>query len=286
MDPRHARILIGIASAIAVLLVAVVVIVATGGDDEPQAGTTTPTTAGAIASSTTTPPPATTTTLPATTSSTTTSSTTTTSTATTTTTTSATLPSGPCSALPSTGVGAAGTNQTVVWGDVDGNGHDDEVTIYHEAGSWWINVSLDYGWSTEIPLTGMVARAIDVVNLGVGEEVIIAQTDAGASVEILGFFSFTGCDIIHLIDGNTGLETAFPLGGGVTHMDGLTCTADGIRTTSSVNDMNDPALWKYTETDYLYVPGLGELQPLASSIRLLTSPADDATIFGAGAFGC
>ena len=199
---------------------------------------------------------------------------------------SATLPSGPCSALPSTSVGAAGTSQTVAWGDVDGNGHDDEVVVYHEAGSWWINVSLDYGWSTEIPLTGMVARAIDVVNLGVGEEVIIAQTDAGASVEILGFFSFIGCDIIHLIDGNTGLETAFPLGGGVTHLDGLTCTADGIKTTSSINDMNDPALWQYTETDYLYVPGLGELQPLASSIQLLTSPVDDATIFGAGAFGC
>jgi hypothetical protein len=183
-------------------------------------------------------------------------------------------------------VGAAGTDQTVAWGDVDGDGHDDEVVVYHEAGAWWINVTLDYGWSTEIPITGMVARAIDVVNMGVAEEVIIAQIDAGASAEIIGFYSFVGCDIIHLIDGNTGLETAFPHGGTVTHLDGLTCTVDGITTTSSVNDLNDPALWKYTEISYLYVPGLGELQPLATSIQLLTSPMDDATIFGAGAFGC
>ena len=174
----------------------------------------------------------------------------------------------------------------MAWGDVDGNGHDDEVVVYDEAGAWWINVTLDYGWSTEIPITGMVARAIDVVTMGVAEEVIIAQIDAGASAEILGFFSFVGCDIIHLVDGNTGIETAFPLGGSVTHLDGLTCTSDGITTTSSVNDINDPTLWEYTETSFLYVPGLGELQPLASSIQLLTSPQDDAAIFGAGTFGC
>jgi hypothetical protein len=34
------------------------------------------------------------------------------------------------------------------------------------------------------------------------------------------------------------------------------------------------------------VPGLGEFQTVASSIAILTSPADDDTIFAAGAFDC
>jgi hypothetical protein len=169
---------------------------------------------------------------------------------------------------------------------VDGDGVDDEVTVYREVGSWWLNVELDYGWSTEIPIIGMVARAVDVVNFGVGEEVIIAQTDSGASAEIFGFFAFQGCDIVHLVDGNTGFEAAFPVGGSVTHLDGFRCTSDGITTTSAMNDLGNPTNWEYTETDYAYVPGLGEMQPLASSIQLLVSPGDDGVIFGAGDYGC
>ncbi|MCJ7725580.1 MAG: hypothetical protein MUP76_04245 [Acidimicrobiia bacterium] len=291
MSPRYLRILIGIATAIVVLLIAIIVIVATGGDDqqaattvttEPAATTVTTTAAGTSSTSTTPTTAATTSTSATTTAAPTTTTTTTTSAATTTT----AAPSGACSGLPSTGVGGGATDQTVAFGDVDGDGADDEIVAYHEVGSWWLNVETAYGWSTEVPITGMVARAVDVVDLGVSEEVIIAQTDAGASVEILGFFAFQGCNIVHLIDGNTGFETAFALGGTVTHLDGFRCTADGITVTSARNDLNNPNLWEYTETDYLYVPGLGELQPLASSIQMLTSPGDDATIFGAATYGC
>ena len=292
MDPRYARILIGIAATIAVLLIAVIVIVVTSGDDEPQAATTVTseapaTTATTAAPGTTATTMAPTTTLAATTTTTTLAPTTTTSTTLApTTTTTTTLPAGPCAAQPSIPVGAGATDQSVAFGDVDGDGADDLVTMYREAGAWWLNVALDYGWATEIPLTGMVARVVSVANMGVGEEVIVAQIDAGASAEIIGFFGFQGCGIVHLTDGNTGFETAFPVGGTVTHLDGITCTADGIKITSALNDIADPNLWEYTETDYFYVPGLGEFQPQLSSIQLLTSPGDDATIFGAADFNC
>jgi hypothetical protein len=289
MDARYARVLIAIASAIVLLLIVVVVIVAADGDGD--GGTTQA--AQSSTTSTTTAPPATTTTSSSSTTATTTTipptttttppTTTTTSTTTTTTT---TVPAGACAGLPSTPVSAGATDQTAAFGDVDGDGADDEMVVYRAAGSWWLNVELDYGWSTEIPLTGMVARAVEIVDLGVSEQVMIAQTDAGASVEIYGFFALQSCGVVHVTDGNTGLESAFPIGGTVTHLDGLTCTADGIRTTSAANDPNDATLWEYTETTYLYAPGLGELQPNASSIQMLVSPQDDATIYGASDFDC
>lgn len=287
MDPRFTRILIGIATAIVVLLIAVVVMLATGEDTHEAATTvttaaittTTPETTAPDTSSSTITTVATTTAAPTTTAAATTTA------APTTTTTTTTAPAGPCSGLPTAG-GAAATDQTVAWGDVDGDGSDDEIVVYQAAGTWWLNVGLAYGWATEIPLPGMFAKAVDVVNLGVDEEVVIAQTDAGASVEIFGIFAFQNCSIVHIIDGTTGFETAFPVGGGVTHLDGFTCTADGIKVTSALNDLDHPELWEYTETDYLYVPGLGEMQPLASSVQVLTSPGDDATIFGAGTYGC
>ncbi|MCB2224168.1 MAG: hypothetical protein KQH83_08335 [Actinobacteria bacterium] len=286
MDARYTRILIAIATTIVVLLVALVVVLATGGDDEP--GTTvaaststtlaTTTTPPTTAAPTTTAPPATTTTAPP--------ATTTSSTAPPSTTTTTTAPAGACSGLPSTPVAGGATDQTAAFGDLDGDGGADTMVVYRDAGAWWLNVETHYGWSTEIPLTGMVARAIDVVDLGVAEQVMVAQIDAGASVEVYGLFAFQGCGIVHIMDANTGFETALPVGGTVTHLDGFTCRPDGITVTSAAVDPDDPTMWEYTETDFLYVPGLGELQPTASSIQLLTSPADDATIYGAGDYDC
>lgn len=292
MDPRYTRILIAIASAITILLLAVTVIVVTGDDEEPQATTAAPTTTVETTvttsepSATSSPTTAPTTTLSPTTTATTAAPTSTTTSTTSSTTTTTAAPSGACSGLPPIAVGGGASDQTLAFGDVDGDGADDTVTVYREVGSWWLNVQLDYGWSTEIPVTGMVARAVDVANFGVGEEVIIAQIDSGASAEIFGLFAFQGCDIIQLIDGNTGFDTAFPVGGTVTHLDGFSCNPDGITVRSAAVDPGDPALWEYTETTYVYVPGLGEMQPMASSIQLLTSPADDGVIFGTATYGC
>ena len=84
--------------------------------------------------------------------------------------------------------------------------------------------------------------------------------------------------------GAGGALARFPVGGGVQHLDGLYCTFDGITSTSATT--SDGVSWEYSTTDYVWVPGLLEFEPVASSSALLTSPADDATIFGAAGFDC
>jgi hypothetical protein len=132
----------------------------------------------------------------------------------------------------------------------------------------------------------MVARAHSIVDMGVAEEVIVAQIDAGASAEIIGFFAFQGCEIVHVTDAGTGLETAFPVGGTITHLDGVTCTADGITVTRARQDSDDASQWSVSATNYLYVPGSAEFQAVTSAAALLTSPADDAAIFATAEFNC
>jgi hypothetical protein len=106
---------------------------------------------------------------------------------------------------------------------------------------------------------------------------------AGASTEFVGFFHLAECELrLAGLDG--GGDAVFGVGGSVTHLDGIRCTDDGLEIRSATT--SDGTSWEYTSATLDWVPGLGEFQTVSSSIAILTSPEDDATIFGTGVLDC
>jgi hypothetical protein len=64
----------------------------------------------------------------------------------------------------------------------------------------------------------------------------------------------------------------------------MSCEGDQLRTKSA--STSDGTTWEYTETLYDFNNAFGEFVAVTSSIQLLTSPADDATIFAAASYDC
>lgn len=274
MNPRTARILIVLA-AVSVALLIVLVAIMLGGDGGGEAATTssinaTTTTAGGVSTTTgstsvTTQPATTTTASPVT---------------------STTGAGDACASLPGATTPALDApGVTWVFGDFDGvGGASDRLIAYQsEGGDWFVQVALNYGYAAELAVEGP-ARAYGAREFGgVPEQVGFAAVFSGASTEFVGFYHLDGCELrLAGLDG--GGEAIFGVGGSVTHLDGIRCSADGLEIRSATSA--DGTSWEYTSATLNWVPGLGEFQTVASSSAILTSPADDDTIFAAGAFDC
>ena len=273
MDARYTRILIVVGSVIAALLLVVVVVMLTGGDSGDGEAVTTSTSER----STTTDGSATTTEGITTTSTGEAVTTTVTSPATTT-----TPPPPSCAGLPSAStpdLGAPGVSH--VDGDFDGDGVLDRLIMYEALGTSWVQIRLSYGFAAELEVFGP-AEAYGATGFDAPEDVGYGRVTSGASTEFIGFFYFAECDIHQATVDGVGVAE-FGRGGGVTHLDGITCVTDGLVTHSSTT--SDGTTWEHTERRYRWVPGLGDFETVSSSVQMLTSPEDDDTIFQAS-FDC
>ena len=255
--------LLGITLTLSIVLA---VIVFTGGDSD-TAGTT-------IATSTS---DATTTTAVATTATTTTAPTTTTEAVTT------TLP--PCAGLPSATIPVIpGPGVSYFDGDFDGDGTADRFIGYQAGdGTFRVQIALSYGYATEMEVFGP-AIAYFAQPFATGDTAIgLAAVDSGASTEIVQFFQLEGCAITKSTTDGT-FEASFLRGGSVTHMDGMTCSAEGFTTSAATT--GDGITWEYTTTDYLWDPVGRTFMNTGAASSTLTSPGDDDVIFSAALFNC
>jgi hypothetical protein len=274
MNVRTSRILTVAAAVIAALLLVLVAIMLGGNGDGGDAATTSSidaatTTAADVATtadtSVTSQPATTTTASPAT---------------------SITAAADGCAGMPGATTPALDApGVTSVLGDFDGVGGALDLLIAYQDGDghWFVQVALDYGYAAELPMEGP-ARAYGAREFGgAPEQVGFAAVFAGASTEFVGFFHLDGCELrLAGLDG--GGEAVFGVGGSVTHLDGIRCTADGLEIRSATSA--DGTSWEYTSATLHWVPDLGEFQTVASSIAILSSPEDDDTIFTTGAFDC
>jgi hypothetical protein len=273
VDARYTRILIVVGSVIAALLLVVVVVMLNGGGSGDGDAATTSTSAG----STTTDGSATTTEGTATTSTSEAVTTTVTSPVTTT-----TPPPPSCEGLPSAttpDLGAPGVSH--VDGDFDGDGALDRLIMYEALGTSWVQIRLSYGFAAELEVFGP-AEAYGATGFDAPEDVGYGRVTSGASTEFVGFVYFAECDIHQATVDGVGVAE-FGRGGGVTHLDGITCVTDGIVTRSATT--SDGTTWEYTERRYRWVPGVGDFETVSSSVEMVTDPPGDHPIFQAS-FDC
>jgi hypothetical protein len=269
------RLLIWIGALIALLLIVLIVVLLSEDDASVSASTAGVDETTTSASVTTTPPAASTSSTATTTASTTAPSTTAPSTT--------AAPAGACSSLVGAAIPGPEPGVSFALGDFDGDGASDQLIGYEDAGgTWWVQMALSYGYATQTAVPGPVT-AVGAVAFDGGQDIGYAYVDSGASTQLVGFFFLPGCDVFEVTTDSGGVAR-FPIGGGVTHLDGLTCVADGLISKSATTD--NGSTWEYQTTRWAWVPGLLEFQAVTSSIALLNSPADDAVIFGSGSFDC
>lgn len=199
-----------------------------------------------------------------------------------------TAPAGACAGLPSATTPAIpGPGVSIAAGDFDADGVMDRFIGYQRGdGTFWIQIQLSYGFATEIEAyTTAIVYGAQPFSFTPDPDpwIGIAAVDTGASTEVLQFFQLDGCTITRsTVDGS--FEASFIRGGGVTHLDGLVCGAEGFTTRSA--QTGDGTNWDYLTTDYRWDPVARTFVNIGVASSTLTYPADEAAIFSAAEFTC
>ena len=199
-----------------------------------------------------------------------------------------TAPAHACSGMLSTVTAAVpGPGVSIAIGDFDADGAMDQFLGYQKGdGTFWIQIVLAYGWATEIEAYTR-ADVYGAQPFSYTEDpdpwIGIAAVDTGASTEVLQWFQLDGCTIVKsTTDGS--LEASFIIGGGVMHLDGLVCGAEGFTTRSA--QTGDGTNWDLFTTDYQWDPVARTFVNLGTATSSHVYPADEDIIFGAADFNC
>lgn len=152
---------------------------------------------------------------------------------------------------------AGATDVSEVSADVDGDGNDDRALAYREAGGTGrVGVELAAGGTAAVDAGGPSdgdsrLSLLGGADLGGDGETLLAVVGSGASVNVVGLFQFVECAISQVTD-EAGRPVEFPVGGTVTHGDGLRCTAgpEGAGLTRLTATSSDGVSFSTTDTRY------------------------------------
>ena len=159
----------------------------------------------------------------------------------------------PCVASAEASVAPAAT--AAVSADVNGDGADDVLAVRSAGATYSLRVDLagDRG-SLETVIedaSGVVPARV----LGASGPNVFVVVDAGASATIVGIYQVDGCSLTRLATATGGPES-FPIGGTVTHLDGLRCGPEGFLDVLSADSSDGET---YSTTDQRLRRGEGVL---------------------------
>ena len=169
---------------------------------------------------------------------------------------------------------------TEVAADVDGDGRDDRVVGYRRAdGVRRVGVELAAGGSAAVDasqagLDGPVAlRVLGGAALGGDGETVFAVTSAGASVVVVSLFQFVECSLasVRFASGET---VALPVGGGITHGNGVACAGGELVASSAMSRDGQ----SFTTEDITYRVDGNTLHEVSKDRASLTRPGDAAAL--------
>ena len=169
------------------------------------------------------------------------------------------------------------TDLTEVGADLDADGRDDRVLSYRRAdGTRRIAVELAAGGTAAVDagsaeeLEGpSPLRVLGGARVGGDAETVFAVTGAGASVIVVGLFQLVECAVAQVAFAS-GQPVALPVGGGITHGDGIACTDGGLVTLSARSTDGE----SFTTEDTRYRVDGNTLVQVATSSGTLARPAD------------
>jgi hypothetical protein len=126
-----------------------------------------------------------------------------------------------------------------VSGDVDGSGSPDAVNVYSSGGAAHVLVELAANGTAGATITDADAsdqvtpRALGTARLGGDRDVAFVRIGSGASTSLVALYTVRGCELVRLtLPGHD----SFAIGGTITHLDGLQCSAGMLRVYSATTD--------------------------------------------------
>ena len=150
---------------------------------------------------------------------------------------------------------AGATDVSEVSADVDGDGNDDRALAFRDPAGR-VAVELAAGGTAVVDAGGPTAGASPLsllggADLGGDGETLLAVVGSGASVNLVGLFQFVECAISRVTD-EAGRPIELPVGGTVTHGDGLRCSSgpEGAGLTRLSATSSDGVIFETTETRY------------------------------------
>lgn len=193
---------------------------------------------------------------------------------------------------------------SVGYGDFDGDGQQDTVSVWHSGTVWQGLLSTNAGFEDGFTLPTGPAEQAGVIGgydiNGDGIDEILLKVGAGAHADIIGLYAF------HQPDGSpaTGLSCAvkpvtfsagppaaaeFPIGASIGTASGLACLpSHSLRALEQ--ETADGTHYTQTRYDYDYLPGFGtgfpHLGMPAASLVSLVRPTDQTAIDAAGTLAC
>lgn len=159
--------------------------------------------------------------------------------------------------------GATDVQSAPVAFDGDGDGLDDELTVFRDGGTWWVQVAWAAGGSGAVAIddADMGARPLGGFDLdGDGADEAWVAIAGPASGSLVGSFRVLGCGLWPILDAGSGQPFVFPVTSSIGTFSGATCDATGdiALVTGELVD-EDAGLYEAGETPYTYDAGSGEV---------------------------
>ena len=147
---------------------------------------------------------------------------------------------------------AGATDVTEVAADVDGDGRDDRVVSYRVGGTGRVGVELASGGTAAVDASDAAQldgpaplRVLGGADLDGDGETVLVTTSAGASVVVVGLFQFVECSLSR-VTSPSGQTVALPVGGAITHGDGIACENGALVTRSALSSDGEAFVTKDT----------------------------------------
>lgn len=134
-------------------------------------------------------------------------------------------------------------------GDVDGDGRPDAIAVYAEGaatspGPWHLLVTLGGGQgritaTITDAVSGDAAQRTGILGASAitpgRSEALFVSVGSGASATVVGLFAASGCTLSRVAIAPGNAPAQFPIGGAVTHLNGLRCRAQQLEQLSATS---------------------------------------------------
>lgn len=174
-----------------------------------------------------------------------------------------TAPSGACPDEAPVPDGATDVQSAPLPFDGDGDGIDDDLTVFRFEEAWWVQVEWGAGGSGAVTIDdpGTGARPLGGHDLdGDGTDEAWVALSGPASGSLVGLFRVQGCGLWPVLDAGSGQPFVFPVTGSIGAFSGATCESIGdIALVQGQLVDSDAGEYEAGETPYDYDPASGEV---------------------------
>lgn len=179
---------------------------------------------------------------------------------------------GDCGDLPRDVIPDGVSDLDAGFGDVDGDGRQDTITVYNIDGVGYLHFALGYGWSVQSRLAratpGGVERVVDM-----GGPVVLLRLDESSDGSAYGLYALHGCEIVAVPEPDGSVPTLFR---GFRDSDAgwFSCSPDGVTQVLAFIEGGEVHAQFH---EYLYDPAAASVTEVSATETVESGSLSDVT---------